>query len=52
MTGLYLSEYIFFQFVFEWACQDFYTVHAASRYGTPSLTSLPKDDEVSCEVRP
>ena len=28
------------------------TVHAASRHGTPSLTSLPKNDEVSCEVRP
>ena len=28
------------------------TVHAASRHGTPSLTSLPKDGEVSCEVRP
>ena len=27
-------------------------MHAASRHGTPSLTSLPKDDEVSCEVRP
>ena len=26
-------------------------MHAASRHGTPSLTSLPKDDEVSCEVR-
>ena len=25
------------------------TVHAASRHGTPTLTSLPKDDEVSCE---
>ena len=28
------------------------TVHAAPRHGAPSLTSLPKDDEVSCEVRP
>ena len=27
-------------------------MHAASRHGTPNLTSLPKDDEVSCEVRP
>ena len=27
-------------------------MHAASRHGTPSLTSLPKDGEVSCEVRP
>ena len=27
-------------------------MHAASRHGTPSLTSLRKDDEVSCEVRP
>ena len=27
-------------------------MHAASRHETPSLTSLPKDDEVSCEVRP
>ena len=27
-------------------------MHAASRHGTTSLTSLPKDDEVSCEVRP
>ena len=27
-------------------------MHAASRHGTPSLTSLPKDDEVSCKVRP
>ena len=27
-------------------------MHAASRQGTPSLTSLSKDDEVSCEVRP
>ena len=27
-------------------------MHAASRHGTPSLTFLPKDDEVSCEVRP
>ena len=27
-------------------------MHAASRHGTPSLTSLPKDDEVSCEVSP
>ena len=26
-------------------------MHAAARHGTPSLTSLPKDDEVSCEVR-
>ena len=25
---------------------------AASRHGTPSLTSLPTDGEVSCEVRP
>ena len=24
------------------------TVHAASRHGTPSLTSLPKDGGVSC----
>ena len=23
-------------------------MHAASRHGTPSLTSLPKDDGVSC----
>ena len=28
------------------------TVHAASRHGIPSLTSFPKDGEVSCEVRP
>ena len=27
-------------------------MHTASRHGTPNLTSLPKDDEVSCEVRP
>ena len=27
-------------------------MQAASRHGTPSLTSLPKDDEVSREVRP
>ena len=27
-------------------------MHAASRHGTPSLTSLSKDDVVSCEVRP
>ena len=27
-------------------------MHAASRHGTPSLTSHPKDDEGSCEVRP
>ena len=27
-------------------------MHAASRHGTPSLTSLPKDDEVSGEVMP
>ena len=27
-------------------------MHAASRHGTPGLTFLPKDDEVSCEVRP
>ena len=27
-------------------------MHAASRHGTPNSTSLPKDDEVSCEVRP
>ena len=27
-------------------------MHAASRHGTPSLTSLPKDDEVSSEIRP
>ena len=27
-------------------------MHAVSRHGTPSLTSLLKDDEVSCEVRP
>ena len=27
-------------------------MHAASRHGTPSLTSLPKDDEMICEVRP
>ena len=27
-------------------------MRAASRHGTPSLTSLPEDDEVSCEVRP
>ena len=27
-------------------------MHAASRHGTPSLTSLRKDDEVRCEVRP
>ena len=25
-------------------------VHAASRHGTPSLTSLPKDGGVSCFV--
>ena len=45
---------------FEWACQDFLllnakfrpSVLAASRHGTPSLTSLPKDDDVSSEVRP
>ena len=24
-------------------------MHAASRHGTRSLTSLPKDDEVSCD---
>ena len=24
------------------------TVHAASKFGTPSLTSLPKDGGVSC----
>ena len=28
------------------------TVHAVSRHGTLNLTPLPKDDEVSCEVRP
>ena len=28
------------------------TVYPASRHGTPSLTSLSKDDEVSCKVRP
>ena len=28
------------------------TVHAESRHGTPSLTVQPKDEEVSCEVRP
>ena len=28
------------------------TVHVASRHGSPSLMSLPKDDEVICEVRP
>ena len=27
-------------------------MHAASRHGTPSLTSFPKDGKVSCEVRP
>ena len=27
-------------------------MHAAMRYGTPSLMSLSKDGEVSCEVRP
>ena len=27
------------------------TVDAASRHGTSSLTSLPKDDDLSCEVR-
>ena len=27
-------------------------MHAAMRHGTPSLASLPKDGEVSCEVRP
>ena len=27
-------------------------MHAAVRHGTPSLTSLLKDGEVSCEVRP
>ena len=27
-------------------------MHAASRHGTPSLASLPKDGEVSCEVSP
>ena len=27
-------------------------MHAAARHGTPRLTSLPKDDEVRCEVRP
>ena len=26
-------------------------VHATSRHGTPSLTSLSKDNEVSCEVQ-
>ena len=26
------------------------TVHAASRHGTPSLTSLPKDGGVSCSL--
>ena len=48
-----------FSICFEWAAGFLATeskfkptVHAASRHGTPSLTSLPKDDEVSCEVRP
>ena len=27
-------------------------MHAASRHGDPNLASLPKDGEVSCEVRP
>ena len=27
-------------------------MHAPSRHGNPTLTSLLKDDEVSCEVRP
>ena len=27
-------------------------MHAASMHGTPILTSLPKDDELSCKVRP
>ena len=27
-------------------------MHAASRHGTPSLTFLSKDDEMSGEVRP
>ena len=27
-------------------------MHTASRHGTPSLASLPKDDEVNCAVRP
>ena len=27
-------------------------MHAAVRHGTPSLTSLPEDVKVSCEVRP
>ena len=27
-------------------------MHATSRHGTPSLTPLPKDDEVSSGVRP
>ena len=26
-------------------------MHAVVRHGTPSLTSLPKDGEVSCEVQ-
>ena len=25
-------------------------MHAAYRHGSPSLASLPKDDEVSCEL--
>ena len=27
-------------------------MHAAVKHGIPSLTLLPKDGEVSCEVRP
>ena len=54
---------LFVLICFEWACQDLSgflaiksqvrpTKHAASSHKAPSLTSLPKDDEVSCEVRP
>ena len=42
--------FVCFSICFLWLFRP--TVHAASRHGTPSLTSLPKDDEVSCEVRP
>ena len=42
-----------FLICFAFACQDFKLLKAtASKHGTPSLSSLQKDDEVSCEVRP
>ena len=52
-----LCLFVCFQFVLSGlvrATESYFRpiVHAGSGHGSPSLTSLPKDDEMSCELRP